>query len=282
MGVIDLRKQRVPKRIVQTGRVAPESVRVRAMVSSIRCLNSGYEYRFFDNREVDRFIDQEFPQYRTIFDSFAFPIQRYDFFRYLAIFRLGGFYFDLDVILALPLDDLLEFNCVFPFERLSASRYLRSRFGMDWEIGNYAFGAAPNDPFLEAVIENCIRAQRDPKWVEPMMRGVPPLSKRACSILCTTGPVLLSRTLAEHPALASQVKVLMPEDACDEKSWSCFGNYGFHLMDGSWRAESGVLRRVVTRTWDQRIFRSMVRESASLRRSKDKLSLTDGTHRQLS
>lgn len=277
MGVSDLSRQLVPKRIVQTGRVAPESVRVRAMVSSIRSLNLDYEYRFFDNHEVERFINQEFPQYRSIFDSFAFPIQRYDFFRYLAIFRLGGFYFDLDVILAMPLDSLLGFNCVFPFERLSASRYLRSRFGMDWEVGNYAFGAAPNDPFLEAVIENCIRAQRDRKWAEPMLRGVPPLSKKAYSVLCTTGPILISRTLAEHRDLARQVKVLMPEDACDQKNWSCFGDYGFHLMDGSWRADAGLLRRVLARTWDQRIFRSMVRESVSLRRSRDNLSLTVGT-----
>jgi hypothetical protein len=257
----------MPKRIIQTGKTAPDSVRVRAMVSSIRSLNPDFEYLFLDDSAVEKFINQEFPQYRVVFDSFRYPIQRYDFFRYLAIFKLGGFYFDLDIILALPLHSLLEFDCVFPFERLSSSRYLRSRFGMDWEIGNYAFGAAPNHPFLEAVIENCVRCQRDKKWAEPMLRGIPPLSKKAFYILCTTGPGLISRTLAENPGWARQIKILMPDDVCDPQNWNCFGNYGFHLMDGSWRAEAGLLRRVLARTWEQKRFRSLVRESISLRRS---------------
>jgi inositol phosphorylceramide mannosyltransferase catalytic subunit len=267
-GQHDRAKVPIPRRIIQTGKVAPNSVRVRAMVSSVRSLNPGYEYLFFDDSEVEKFISQEFPQYRTVFDSFRFPIQRYDFFRYLVIYRLGGFYFDLDIILALPLDSLLEFSCVFPFEGLSASRYLRSQLGMDWELGNYAFGAAPNDPYLEVIIENCIRGQRDRKWVEPMLRGVPPLSKSAYAVLCTTGPVLISRTLAEHPELARQVKVLIPAgDVCDQKTWNCFGEYGFHLMDGSWRPQSGLIKRVLTRTWQQRKLRSLIRESIVLRSS---------------
>ena len=51
-------------------------------------------------------------------------------------------------------------RCVFPFEELTLSRLLRHH-GIDWEIGNYAFGAEAGHAFLEAVIENCVRAQRD-------------------------------------------------------------------------------------------------------------------------
>ena len=115
---------------------------------------------FFDEARVQAFIDQEFPQYRVVFDSFRFPIQRYDFFRYLAVYRHGGFYFDLDVMLASGLSDLLEFGCVFPFEALTLNEFLRNHHNMDWEIGNYAFGAAAGHPFLEAIIENCVRAKR--------------------------------------------------------------------------------------------------------------------------
>ncbi len=256
-----------PKRVIQTGKTAPDSVRIRAMVSSIRALNPDFEYVFFEDAAVEKFITQEFPQYRAVFDSFHYPIQRYDFFRYLAIFKLGGFYFDLDILLASPLNALLEFDCVFPFEGLSFSRYLRSKYRMDWEIGNYAFGAAPNHPFLEAVIENCIRGQRDRKWVEPMLSGVPSFSREEFYVLYSTGPGLLSRTFAENPDFASQVKILMPDDVCNTENWNCFGNYGVHLMDGSWRRKAGVFRRILTRTWEQRQFRSMVRESMLLRHS---------------
>ena len=71
----------IPKRIVQTSKVVPQSLKTRAMVSNIRLLHPDYEYLFFDDAAVEKFIDQEFPQYRTVFDSFRFRIQRYDFFR---------------------------------------------------------------------------------------------------------------------------------------------------------------------------------------------------------
>ena len=45
-------------------------------------------------------------------------------------------------------------------------------------------------------------------------------------MLATTGPGLVSRTLAEYPAAGEQVKVLFPEDIFDRNSWHCFGAYG--------------------------------------------------------
>src|SRR5439155_988054 len=79
---------------------------------------------------------------------------------------------------------------------------------IDWEIGNYAFGAAPGHPFLRAIIENCVRAQEDPAWVEPMMAGIPRPFRSGFDVLNTTGPGLVTRTLAENPQLARTVNVL--------------------------------------------------------------------------
>src|SRR2546426_1369956 len=204
-------QQLIPTRIIQTAKHRDLSLKQRAMTTNLRLLNPDYDYLFFDNEDVERFIDREFPQHRHVFDSFRFPIQRCDFFRYLAVYRLGGFYFDLDVLLASELSSLLSNGCVFPFEGLTFSRLLRS-YGMDWEIGNYAFGAAAGHPFLEAVIENCVRAQRDPQWVKPMMNGIPRPFRSEFYVLNTTGPGLVSRTLAENPRLAADVTILFPED----------------------------------------------------------------------
>jgi len=243
-------KYQIPKRIIQTGRHLEQPLRNRAMMANIRLLNPDYEYLFFDDGKVTEFIDQEFPQYRGVFDTFQFRVQRYDFFRYLAIYRHGGFYFDLDVILASNLSTLLESGCVFPFEGPTLSDHLRSHHKMDWEIGNFAFGAAPEHPFLAVVIENCVRAQRDPSWVKPMMRGFPPLLRAEYLILNTTGPGLVSRTLAENAELARMVTVLFPDDLYDASTWNCFGDLGVHLMDGSWRTHSGFLRRRLANYWE--------------------------------
>jgi mannosyltransferase OCH1-like enzyme len=250
----------IPKRIIQTARHRTLPLRQRAVAASLRAMNPDFEWRFFDNADVERFIDETCPQYRKVFDGYRIPIQRYDFFRYLAVYFLGGFYFDLDVVLAEPLDPLLEAGCVFPFEGLTYSRLLRSH-GMDWEVGNYAFGAAPRHPFLGAVIENCVRAQSDPAWVEAMMRGAPALSHAEYHVFYTTGPGIVSRTVAENPQAAASIKVLFPEDVCEPRTWNVFGTYGVHLMEGSWRPSKSFVRRRLAQLWEARRMKALLSES---------------------
>jgi len=257
-------QQPIPRRIIQTAKHRNLPLKQRAMQKNLRLLNPDYDYRFFDNDDVTRFIEQEFPQYRGVFDAFRFPIQRYDFFRYLAVYRLGGFYFDLDVLLAGGVSDLLTTGCVFPFEGLTLSGYLRDACGMDWEIGNFAFGATPGHPFLEAVIENCIRAQKDPSWAPPMLRGAPAMFRSEFLVLNTTGPGLISRTLAERPDLAATMTVLFPDDVCDPATWNHFGDRGIHLMEGSWRTKGGILRRKFAQYWELWTMRKLVKQSRPL------------------
>ncbi|MEI6390559.1 MAG: glycosyltransferase [Verrucomicrobiota bacterium] len=256
--------QRICPRIIQTARSRDLPLLARAVVANLRSLNPGFEYQFFDDEDVNAFIRNEFPQHREIFEGFPFRIQKYDFFRYLAVFRLGGFYFDTDVFLAEGLDELCLHSCVLPFEELTLSRYLRRRCAMDWEIGNYAFGAEAGHPFLDAVIQNCVRAQRDPAWVKPMLKGIPHLFRSEFYVLNTTGPGLLSRTLAENPNLAQDVTVLFPEDVCDDRSWHQFGKFGVHAMEGSWRTRSGYLRRRLGNLWEAWVSRRGMAESRRL------------------
>ena len=167
--------EKIPRRIIQVwGHSANLPLLAKAGITNMRLLNPDFEHLFFDDARIEDFIDHEFPEYRPVFDSFSARIQSYDLFRYLAVYRLGGFYFDTDVLLASGLDDLLEFSCVFPFEHLSIHSFLSEEYGMDWEIGNYAFGAAAGHPFLGAIIKNCIRAQQTPEWAEGMMKSIPP------------------------------------------------------------------------------------------------------------
>ena len=237
------------------------SLLARAAIKNLRLANPDFEYLFFDDAAIEAFIDSEFPKYRSLFESFSLPIQRYDFFRYLAVYRLGGFYFDTDVFLASSLDSLLDFSCVFPFEHLSLYDFLNETYGMDWEIGNYAFGASAGHPFLDAIIKNCIRAQERPQWAEPMLKSIPKMFRTEYYVLVTTGPGLVSRTLAEHPDAGHQVNVLFPDDICDPKSWYCFGNYGVHLQVGAWRKRKSLVPRVLHRYWEQSKRAALYKES---------------------
>jgi mannosyltransferase OCH1-like enzyme len=153
----------IPKRIIQTGKSVDLPPICKAAVANVKLLNPDFEYLFFDNGQVGKFIDNIFAEYRTVFDAFPHPIQRYDFFRYLAVYHFGGFYFDLDLLMSEALSDLLENSCVFTFESIGINQYLKRNFGMHWDIGNYAFGAAPDHPFIRVIIDNCIKAQVEPE-----------------------------------------------------------------------------------------------------------------------
>src|SRR6185437_397818 len=166
-------KQEIPRRIIQTDKSRNLPLLAKAAVTNVRLLNPDFEYLFFDDAQVEQFICTEFPQYQSLFHSFPARIQRYDLFRYLAVYHFGGFYLDTDVLLASGIDDLRAFGCVFPFEHLSVHGFLGKEYGMDWEVGNYAFGATPGHPFLDAIIKNCVRAQQDPEWTKPMLQPIP-------------------------------------------------------------------------------------------------------------
>jgi len=89
------------------------------------------------------------------------------------------------------------------------------------------------------------------------MKGIPLLSRAEYSVLYTTGPGLVSRTFAENADLASSVTVLFPEDVCDAANWNRFGDYGVHLMEGSWR-NSGYLRRRLTQRLEAAALKKVV------------------------
>jgi len=266
--------EKIPRRIIQTDKTTDLPILARAATMNLRLLNPDFEYLFFDDAQVEEFIDAEFPQYRPVVNSFPVRIQRYDLFRYLAVYHFGGFYFDTDVLLASPLEDLLGCGCVFSFERLGINRFLSTTYGMDWEVGNYAFGASAGHPFLEAIIENCVRAQQHPEWTNTMLKSIPRMFRGEEFVLVTTGPGLVSRTLAEYPGSREEVKVLFPDDIFDRNNWHCFGSFGIHLQVGTWRKRQGLVHRVLRREWEAWVRKSLLNESMKRGRTRTLASLT--------
>jgi inositol phosphorylceramide mannosyltransferase catalytic subunit len=274
-------RSRIPKRIIQiwidlrrhgshrSADSCPETPRPRrggsargdlpllcsASMANARLLNPNFEYMFFDDKAVEAFIQSTFPQYKDAFYAFKYPIQRCDFFRYLAVFHYGGFYLDLDVFLVSELTNLLQHACVFSFEELTLNKFLRNDHGLDWEVGNYAFGAEAGNPFIGEVIKNCVRAQTDRQWVKEIMNGIPRMFHKDFYILNTTGPGLVSRTLAENPRTAEGVTILLPDDMRDKRMWHCFGEFGIHLAQNAWRDNPSLFYRrsfVLWMWWNRR------------------------------
>jgi mannosyltransferase OCH1-like enzyme len=260
----------IPRRIIQTGR-RDLPLLLQAATAAVKLLHPDFEYLFFDDEMIERFLKENFPDYLADYHSFQYRIQKYDFFRYLAIYHYGGFYLDLDVFLARDLVPLLDLSCVFAFEELAEGRYFWDHHQIDWQLGNYAFGAEAGHPFLDAIIKNCLRAKHDRFWAEPMMKGIPFFARPESTVLNTTGPGLVSRTFAENITATKDVTILFPEDVCDRARWHHFGQYGVHHMMGSWRGGKGLLLRQTIRIWENLNLRRILRAGRSRRRTPEVL-----------
>ncbi len=256
----------IPRRIIQTWKRLPLPPLFRAASVNLKLLNPEFEYLFFDDAHVDTFVREKFPEFTDVFHAFGSRIQQMDFFRYLAVYHYGGFYFDLDVLLFEKLESLLRFACVFPFERIGISWYFKRRYKMHWDVGNYAFAAQSGHPFLEKIIENCCRAQKDPDSVRPILRSMPAIFRKNSSILCTTGPMLVTKTYAENPQLHSSIEILRPEDICDRRNWNKFGAYGLHLRNGSWRPRGSYVRKLYWMIWKYCLSKTEEKAIAAARR----------------
>ena len=215
----------------------------QASAASVRSINPDYEYVLFGDSEMKDFVEHYEPDIADLFRRLEPAIYRYDLFRYLAVYHLGGFYFDTDIFLAKGLNPLLQHGCVFPFERLTWSSFLREARNLDWEIGNYAFGAERNHPFVRAVISNCVRALTDAAWRDEVLRGLPKLLRDDLEVIYTTGPGLVTRTLVEYEETVADIEVLFSGDVTDRANWNLIGEYGFHLGSGAWRRSRSSLKR---------------------------------------
>jgi hypothetical protein len=94
-----------------------------------------------------------------------------------------------------------------------------------------------------------------------MMQGIPRAIRDVVLVPFTTGPGMVSRTLAENPHLAKDVTILFPEDVCDERTWHQFGNFGIHLQQGAWRASHSYVRRRLANLWESWMRRRLDPES---------------------
>jgi hypothetical protein len=75
---------------------------------------------------------------------------------------------------------------------------------------------------------------------------------------------LVSRTLAENPALTETITVIFPDDVCDSRNWHNFGNFGIHLMEASWRTKYGRVLRRLASIWEARTYQQFLKQSRRL------------------
>ena len=109
-----------------------------------------WEYRFWDRKTVEEFIASDFQDLIPLFHSFPFDIRRWNYIRYLILYRFGGLYVDMDYECIEPLDSLLwNTSCCLGME--PAKHAIRNN--KSYIIGNALMASVPNHDFFARIVK---------------------------------------------------------------------------------------------------------------------------------
>ncbi len=143
--------QRIPRIIHQT---YFEDLTKERFPQLVRLQNTwkaaGWEYRFYSDDTAREYIGENYPErFVSVFDALLPGAYKADFFRYLVLFKEGGIYADVDVMLDANLDQFITPDLAFFVPIDSVGGYADQNFCL-W---NGLIGSAPAHPILAKAIE---------------------------------------------------------------------------------------------------------------------------------
>ena len=149
-----------------------------------------WEYQFWDEARMNRFIKDFYPQYQTVYKNFKYNVQRWDAIRYLILENIGGLYVDFDYECISPLDDLLKGrSCCFSAE---PGEHVKI-FSKEGYFNNALMASVPNHPFMRIIIEAVFKETDNEKTYPDKMMEV----------LETTGPLILTSLYEKYDSKES-------------------------------------------------------------------------------
>ena len=118
-------------------------------------MNPSYEYRFYDDHEIDKFIQEEFDsETYSQYLKLNIGAAKADFFRYAMLFKKGGVYVDIDSRVAGDLDDW-----ILPDDTgiITAERHpgMYVQWALVYDKGH---------PFLKKTLENVLDNIKDNRY----------------------------------------------------------------------------------------------------------------------
>lgn len=79
-----------------------------------RDYNPGFEIHIWNATTARALIQEYYAWFLPTYDTYRYPIQRVDAFKYFVLWHYGGIYMDLDIACRRPLDPLLAFPAWYP------------------------------------------------------------------------------------------------------------------------------------------------------------------------
>ena len=212
----------------------PLSAEELRLGSHMRRVMPDWEYRLWNQTEVDALVQEHFPQYHPIFGRIRRAVVRADICRYMYLFVHGGFYFDLDYKLIRPINEqILSHSCVLPISRGAGSSFT---------LGNAVMGSERFHPFWTEFIKGIFSTNDLANLPEQMVEEV-------------TGPkgitnfYLANVNKYEDIYLPERSMFHPPHRFGGFSSQKSPETFGVHLSWGSWRTKNPLakMKRILHR-----------------------------------
>ena len=223
----------IPKIIIQTWKTHNIPLKYKNDIVTMKKYNKNFKYLFFSDEDIEYFLKNNYPEYYKTFLKLPVFIQKIDFFRYIAVYHYGGFYFDLDMKGLYPLDEILNYDCVFPVDQnIPANRCNKYRFNkycknkLNLLLGQYAFGAKPNNTFIKQlcdVIHNNID-----KYILEYQVVKDDIKKKEQYVYSTTGPDYVTDVYLDYLNKKDIHILHYPNN-------QFFGKFAKHNFYGTWK-----------------------------------------------
>ncbi|MAZ16877.1 glycosyltransferase family 32 protein [Oricola sp.] len=164
----------IPRIVWQTNYTDRVTLAVYASFLMNRLMAPTFEYRFHNDEEMDRFVEENCsPETAAAFAKLQIGAARADFWRILVLLKHGGVYLDMDA------------NFVWPPERFIRENdehfFIFDRSG---EVTNFLLASAPDNPVFER-LESFLRDNID--------------AGKLGSVFDMTGPIAIGNCLADEP-----------------------------------------------------------------------------------
>lgn len=247
----------IPRIIHQTFRSGPLKPEIQANIAEMKALNPGWDYRFYDDDDVRRYISSSYgPEFLDYFEALhpRYGAARADLFRYLLLYKEGGVYLDIKSRLSRPLNDVLQ-----PTDSFLISQWKNGWQGSEKELRHVPGGeyqqwfiiAAPGHPYLKAVIDAVLSNIAS---YNPLRHSV---GKSA--VLRVTGPIAYTRVIAaikdRHPHRMADSEAdlgihysIYPKQEHQAALESHYSEVNEALVPGNPGAHAGaVIRRMIKR-----------------------------------
>ncbi len=98
----------IPKTIYQTFRNNDLPLVTRWHINRLRRRNPDYDYQFYDDKRISKFIADAFgKEVYALYSKLTIGAAKADFFRYAVLYKYGGVYLDIDSLCLTKLNDFI-------------------------------------------------------------------------------------------------------------------------------------------------------------------------------